>query len=432
MSRNDLRTLWQQSRNFRRLGGVIALLFLLYLLGKSAPVATPPQALPQTPPQTPPPATVQVSKSYQTLAAYPQDNASWGKILNPDNHISGQGFDAYYLNADVADKTVHRENSPYIDLNLRGRTELHGIPADRVAAYWVGYLDIPTDARYKAWFDAGHGSVKVRLNGHLIYNDNYEDLYNPTNKQFLRRVKVNYLYDDIFLPRGRYLLEAEFIAQASGNGKFHLNFAPALPETDVEDGLATILQTLHLPANTVVFAAVTNKLDEQNRVRVRVESGNRPYLLLLDGDEYRNWEIDGDQPPRAVVVKNASNTVHAVGSPPVVYARRMNLAARGIEGISTRHCHCSDTSFTCDDRDDYDFAAFDIDVRRWTGYPLAGVGLTADNRIPQLQVTTKTLQQKQWEKEQKIAQERADCWRRQRQRGVDMNNFDTAIPQVAP
>ena len=41
MSRNDLRTLWQQSRNFRRLGGVIALLFLLYLLGKSAPVATP-------------------------------------------------------------------------------------------------------------------------------------------------------------------------------------------------------------------------------------------------------------------------------------------------------------------------------------------------------------------------------------------------------
>lgn len=72
MSRNDLRTLWQQSRNFRRLGGVIALLFLLYLLGKSAPVATPPQ----TPPQTPPPATVQVSKPYQTLAAYPQDNAS--------------------------------------------------------------------------------------------------------------------------------------------------------------------------------------------------------------------------------------------------------------------------------------------------------------------------------------------------------------------
>ena len=71
MSRNDLRTLWQQSRNFRRLGGVIALLFLLYLLGKSAPVATPPQA----PPQTPPPATVQVSKPYQTLAAYPQDNA---------------------------------------------------------------------------------------------------------------------------------------------------------------------------------------------------------------------------------------------------------------------------------------------------------------------------------------------------------------------
>ena len=72
MSRNDLRTLWQQSRNFRRLGGVIALLFLLYLLGKSAPVATPLQA----PPQTPPPATVQVSKPYQTLAAYPQDNAS--------------------------------------------------------------------------------------------------------------------------------------------------------------------------------------------------------------------------------------------------------------------------------------------------------------------------------------------------------------------
>ena len=71
MSRNDLRTLWQQSRNFRRLGGVIALLFLLYLLGKSAPVPTPPQA----PPQTPPPATVQVSKPYQTLAAYPQDNA---------------------------------------------------------------------------------------------------------------------------------------------------------------------------------------------------------------------------------------------------------------------------------------------------------------------------------------------------------------------
>jgi len=51
MNRNNQRSLWQQSRNFRRLGGVIALLFLLYLLGKSAPVATPLQ----TPPQTPPP-----------------------------------------------------------------------------------------------------------------------------------------------------------------------------------------------------------------------------------------------------------------------------------------------------------------------------------------------------------------------------------------
>lgn len=347
-----------------------------------------------------------------SLSRFPKVDNSWGAVLRNRGRIPQQGFDAYYLttgnppkpsrspfpdaspnppeislNSDFgyyADlwkqnrkRMVYKENVPGIAVNYAWN-ELHNIPSQTFAAYWVGQLEVAESGTYHFRSHHGHSNVRVLLNRHRILE--------ATTRSSGKEISLH-------LDKGAYLLEVEYV-----NGWHTTNFSLDISSEKhllQTADLLSPLATLKLPADTVVYAASVESASETDRrITLKYPAESRPYLLLLSSSNPVRWNIYGNNPPRAIIYNNAQkgSEVNAEHQPPgIPWSGKFDYRDKS----HTPSCRCRNGQLLCEgSMGSLEKTAADIE--QWTGYPLAGISgayHATTLPMPQTIVTAQTIAQ---------------------------------------
>ena len=450
MNRNDLHALWQQSRNFRRLGYIVLGLGLLLLMGRlfapapsapappppahyqaaaggsPAPAGTPPAAAPpaaativEQPIALPPDAKGRVSPNDENipphlptlqnfiatadlgeLAQYPPLQNPWGDTLNPGGGMPDQGYDAYYLDANEPARPYLRRDQPFPAI-WHNRSRYLNIPGENFAIYWVGRLHVPQTGRYQfGVVQRGQGQARVSIDRRVIKEGDAA------------------IIPDIELRRGDHIVEIEFLNNEAEQIGFYLTTRPRMPLYSAQT-LAGALKDLKLPADTVVYAAITEYVDINSRSELHIRADGRPYILFLPLGP-RNWDIrTDDNPPQAVILCHKPSDIRIDGKEaqqPQLLQWDEGIAYRALERLrdSTPDCYCAAGSgdFKCNHDGFADFGAFAAQIKTWTGYPLAGISFGRGHystSVPEIHVTAAAIEESKRMSERQGAEMREAC-----------------------
>ena len=326
----------QYKRLYQLISHFISILFLLsYISTSHATTMTP------------------TTSTAQSLSHFPKAESSWGKHLNPQNHIPNTGFDAYYLNRNDLKTIVAKENVPHIAINYAYQ-DFHRIDSKNFSAYWVGKLRVPKDAAYQFSVDLSWAQVRIVLNGHVILNAaNY-----APNKT-------------VYLPAGDYVMEVQYSNHWHTVG-FQAKAAPVDLSVPTHD-LPRALAKLNPPANTVVYlASVYESNHKNNQITLKAHQINRPYILILDSHNAVNWQATDLPKPIAIVqTGNISSHIHATGNPPIMLSHEsFDHYTDEVKDIANS-CSCISGRFSCSENMNLGLLA--KKVHQQTGFPLVGV-----------------------------------------------------------
>lgn len=435
--------LWRHSRNYRRFGYIIlTFAFLLLLLHYDKPATQtaaagnpqtttahyqPPAAVPPVARAAPLPAATHIA-SAATLTAMPPptgtattaaaagNNAaqppkalvapelgelakyrplhdSWGERLNPDGTIPADGFDAYYIDTNEPSRVHFRSHSSYPA--TWGGSSGQGLPSERLGIYWVGQLHVPKTARYQfALHQTERGRVRISIDHRIIKEG--EGTAMP----------------EIELRQGVHIVEVEYLNNHADGYTFYLALQKKTPVYSV-DNLATALKALHLPANTVAYVATTRRAKSDRSAELFIKDDSRPYILILPTG-WRAWNIHtGNNPPRAIVrYQEAGDVWVEGGDPPVLLWQQFISMDKLRDGEPDCYCAAESRTLQCGNNGNDDLGLFAENIRRWTGYPLAGISFGAqDTRttVPEISVTPATIMTNRRQLKEKTADMRRAC-----------------------
>lgn len=336
LNQHSIYSFLQSKRLYQLIGYFVSILFFLSHIAIS-------HAAPMTP----------STSIARPLNHFPKAESSWGKHLNPNNHIPDTGFDAYYLNSNNLKTIVAKENVPHIAINYAYQ-DFHRIDSENFSAYWVGKLRVPKDASYQFSVDLSWAQVRIVLNGHVILN-----------------AKNNAPNRAVYLPAGDYTMEVQYSNHWHTVG-FQVKATPVDLSVPTHD-LPRALEKLNPPANTVVYlASVYESNHKNNQITLKAHQINRPYILILDSYHAVNWQATDLPKPIAIVqTGNISSHIHATGNPPIVLSREsFDHYTDEVKDIANS-CSCTFGRFSCSENRNLGFIAKKI--RQQTGFPLVGV-----------------------------------------------------------
>lgn len=319
-----------------------------------------------------------------TLADFPLAAHTWGDVINPRGKTPRHGFNAWYLRitgspgADYPAETIAQENVPLISIRNDGAEGRFKIERSDFGAYWVGRVHVPRTGRYR--LITAHGrdfsdtETRVLLDRHILSSQ-------------LRQNNLT-----LQLAAGDHRLEVEYRGADNANRfqamliaddklTFPEQQPPAPTSTPlpvairsaiaVTQNLATAIAALHLPADTVVYAAtVSNSGDRYNRLRLHAPAGDTPYILLLNSTSAVQAEITG-RPP-VLILHNPASRINGADTVPTFYWEQ-NF---GDEVTQMTLIDCDCTALRKRSCDAYSGAAlipFARKIQQTTGYPLAGI-----------------------------------------------------------
>nr|WP_314383270.1 hypothetical protein [uncultured Cardiobacterium sp.] len=432
--------LWRHSRNYRRLGYITLLFGLLLLITHYKPVAPPaaaghtttttaqyqPPAVSSVPPvirAAPLPAasstaavttaTPPVSGNTTTttlndavslpkplvapelgeLAKYRPLHDSWGERLNPDGTIPAEGFDAYYINTLAPVHLRARQHSQ--DPAAWGGNRYHDIPAENLGIYWVGQLHVPKTARYQfALHQAEQGWARISIDHRIIKDGEGTDM------------------PEIELRQGVHIVEVEYRNSKAEGYTFFLALQPKMP-VYTADNLIAALKAMRLPANTVAYVAATQTSKNDRSSELVMDDDNRPYILILPIG-WRTWNIRANSnPPRAIIRYKEAGTVWVEGSDPPVLLWNQFIALEKLrDGEPDCICDAQTRTLQCRNEGNDDLGLFAENIRRWTGYPLAGISFGEKNlhaTVPEITVTSTTIVESKRQNKRKTDEMRNAC-----------------------
>lgn len=448
MKRDNPGSLWQQSRNFRRLGYIVFCLALLLLssrfftsgqqapvsstsppaqyqaaAGNLAPAAVSPASVPlaaatiseqplelppnakglgtaetgNVPPHLPTLQNIVASADLGELAQYPPLQDPWGDTLNPGGGVPNRGYDTYYLDANEPDRPYLRRNHPFPAI-WHNQSSYLNIPSENFAVYWIGRLEVPQTARYQfGVVQRGQGQARVSIDRRVIKKS--DDAGIP----------------DIELRRGSHIVEIEFLNNEAAQIGFYLTTRPTMPLYTAQN-LADALKALNLPADTVVYAAITEYVDINSRSELHISADQRPYILFLPVGP-RNWDIRTDNnPPQAVILYHKPSTIQIDGKEPPLLQWDQGIPYAALARLhdGTPDCYCTATSgtFKCNRGGFDDLGTFAAQVRTWTGYPLAGISFGRSHyhtTVPEIAVTRTNIEKSRRLSAQQMAEMREAC-----------------------
>ena len=287
------------------------------------------------------------------LNSYPQAEQAWGDIFNPQKSVPPKGYFAWYINTNSPREVVAHETVSSIAINY-AYEQFHNIPSPTFGAYWAGRLHVPQRGVYRISGDFSHADVRIMLNRRIVADGSN----NPINTTLM-------------LEQGDYLLEAEY-SNHWHTTRFQLTVAPDIKILDDAE-LTTTIASLHLPANTVAYAAGVYSSDNRdNRILLDAPAGNHPYILILDSYEAVQWQIIG-RLPQLVIYSNSQrgSSVLTRGNIPLLAWN--NSVSPDLSSSETPSCHCMPTGDLYCDAEETDLREFTNRIRQLTGYPLQGV-----------------------------------------------------------
>ena len=435
--------LWRHSRNYRRFGYIIlTFAFLLLLLHYDKPATQtaaagnpqtttahyqPPAAVPPVARAAPLPAATHIA-SAATLTAMPPptgtattaavagNNAaqppkalvapelgelakyrplhdSWGERLNPDGTIPAEGFDAYYINTLAPAHLRARQHSQ--DPAAWGGNRYHDIPAENLGIYWVGQLHVPKTARYQfALHQAEQGWARISVDHRIIKDGEGTDM------------------PEIELRQGVHIVEVEYRNSKAEGYTFFLALQPKMP-VYTADNLIAALKAMRLPANTVAYVAATQTSKNDRSSELVMDDDNRPYILILPIG-WRTWNIRANSnPPRAIIRYKEAGTVWVEGSDPPVLLWNQFIALEKLrDGEPDCICDAQTRTLQCRNEGNDDLGLFAENIRRWTGYPLAGISFGEKNlhaTVPEITVTSATIMESRRQNKWKTDEMRNAC-----------------------
>ena len=398
---------WRHATAFRRLAYVVSLLVLLLM---AAALFMPRPATLSSLPK----ATVSSITVVAMLDSFPLAANAWRDELDLDGEVPASGYAAYYLERYRLDdnkrrRIIAREQVPRVDIHYT-YDGFHDIPSEQFDGYWVRRLQVPQRAVYSLFMSgvsSSTGHVCLIIDGRQIVAGVSEDL--P---------------DNLLLEAGEHIVEVEY-SNLWHTTDFSFNIRPSVPVMPSPDVLAPSLQALQLPADTVVFLVFASHNDANYTVPLYIDE-TRPYILLLQGGGL-SWEIHGT--PLAIVSNSIHSDFYASGSPPVFFWQK--YLEMPIEPFYASNCRCQGSDLDCPDNFDK-ITAIVTQVQQWTGYPLAGAGFTADNRVPHIHTDKASLQQQREAFARFQAEESRKCAAiYQEQRKGMQRRFDDVMPRAA-
>ena len=331
------------------------------------------------------------------LAQYPPLQDPWGDTLNPGGGVPDRGYDTYYLDANEPARPYLRRNHPFPAI-WHNQSSYLNIPSENFAVYWIGRLEVPQTARYQfGVVQRGQGQARVSIDRRVIKKS--DDAGIP----------------DIELRRGSHIVEIEFLNNEAAQIGFYLTTRPTMPLYTAQN-LADALKALNLPADTVVYAAITEYVDINSRSELHISADQRPYILFLPVGP-RNWDIRTDNnPPQAVILYHKPSTIQIEGKelPLLQWDQGIPYAALARLRDGPPDCYCTATSgtFKCNRGGFDDLGTFAAQVRTWTGYPLAGISFGRSHyhtTVPEIAVTRTNIEKSRRLSEQQMAEMREAC-----------------------
>ena len=197
-------------------------------------------------------------------------NQTWGQRLNALNSIPENGYRAYYLRGGP-EEFVHQENVTDINLKYKDSREFHGISPRKLAAYWVGKLNVEEKGFYDVTANQNHERVRVLIDGNLI------NLADERKKTLIE------------LDQGQHLIEVEY-----RNRDRYADFHMSIQRSNIEYSKAGIQSTLsrHMPEDykfLYVFQHQSRTSARMTLLNLHKTSG--PVVLMLDSYDVINWQV---------------------------------------------------------------------------------------------------------------------------------------------
>ena len=288
------------------------------------------------------------------LVKYRPLHDSWGEQIDGGVGIPAAGYDAYYV--DIDDLSHPRDRRHSHAPAAWGDTPYLNISAANLGIYWVGQLHVPKTARYQFALHQGeYGRVRFSIDHRIIKDGEGTDI------------------PEVELRRGVHIVEVEYRNNGAARYTFYLSMHPHGTVHGADD-LAAALKALHLPANTVVYVATPVRAKNDRSSALYITPGNRPYILMLPVG-WRTWQIHADNnPPRAVIRYREAGDVRVVdGTAPELLWERFVPLEKLRDGEPDCTCDAQAHTLHCAEDGFGDLGTFAGHIRRWTGYPLAGI-----------------------------------------------------------
>lgn len=277
--------------------------------------------------------------------------SSWSGKLNPSGKVFEHGFRVFYFDRTTSSPRVLERQVNDIAIKYSW-SDLHGIPSENFAGYWIGTLSFAEPATRRLSISQGHSKTRLFIDGKLIYEGG-------ESSTFLHRFAA-----------GPHLIEVDHVNQWHTT-EFKLTLDEDRQRVPLE-GVSVALERLDRRFGGVHYVGLYESNNRDTSVEVSLPDDVRNAVLWLDSYEAIDWRIDRADDIEAVVIAShapGSRVVNA-GSIPVIAVDRQF----GLHDIGPSRCHCAGGRFHCENNDS--LAELAIRMKQYSGLSMTSFGVS--------------------------------------------------------
>ncbi|MEL7190064.1 MAG: hypothetical protein AAGK17_10970, partial [Pseudomonadota bacterium] len=232
-------------------------------------------------------------------------------------------------------------------------SDLHNIPSEQFAAYWVGQIEIKEGGNRTIGINEGRAQSRIFVDGKQVFPDENERNQGEITHYF---------------SSGTHLIEVEYINNWHTT-EYKVTIGeerePPLDDEELRSRLGQI------GSADIVYVSLYESGNQDTSVKVAVPRFEEPIVVWLDSYEGIDWTVDAPGGVSAFVIGSYAPATRILNNEdvPVYHSRsRIGIRDRGSSG----GCSCSSGYFHCEQKTGIE--SLEQVLREKTGKELVGFG----------------------------------------------------------